>query len=422
MTAEANLHFQHFKLLRKVENYPGFTLYQVELRPSQVYPQRALLKEYKAPPPEAFKEISMLMEIGAEAPDCQVVQYLHHIMARKKLYVFLEDCENTLARELEERRRSQQKWTEGQVLTFMQGLLDTLGALHSRRIVHRNINPATLLIKNGRLKLAHFEDSKQIHVGTTLASMTSIHGFETYYSPQLYQAWSSNSSVPYQATYKDDIWAVGRVFYDMLALRRQEDLLSLMDDGERGFSTCVERDLRSRGYSPRLTAIILKMLAYNNAERPDAPHLLELVCREMSTLIPCSGNCGLAEYSDAHLFPLSTQYFCLKCVTATLDEAIQKDGNLQSLPWPSSDTLTEQLAELPPSLQSKVALLRLNESTRCHTRGCTRSHSSLRIAGGEAHSYTVNCECGSRYCSYCHLSGGHGVLGFFASCPKFTAN
>jgi serine/threonine protein kinase len=426
MTAEADRHFQQFRLLRKMESYPDFTLYLVEFKSSNsVYPAQALLKEYHSCTPEASKEISMLIDISIQAPECHVVKYLHHIFSRKKLYVFLEKCDETLARVIGERKRSQEKWTEGEVLHYLQGLLDTLRTLHVKRIAHRNINPATLLVQGKVLKLAHFDDSKQVHVGTTLVPMTSIHGFETYLSPQLYQAYRCSginlegaaSIVPYQATYKDDIWAVGRVVYDMLTLRNQEDMLSLLDEGERGFITCVERDLSARGFSCRITAILLHMLTFDPEKRLDAARLLEEVSRELSALQSCYGNCG----GWKRLLKVCEHYYCESCLTTLVAKAIQANGTLESLHCTECGPLSAQhineLAITFPAVLYQLDLLRLNQIIQCPTLGCPHTHTTLQIASGAAKNYQVSCECGSKYCSYCHASGGHGVLGLFARCP-----
>lgn len=425
MTAEADRHFQQFKLLRKMESYPDFTLYLVEFKSrSSSYPAQALLKEYHSCTPEASKEISMLIDITVQAPECNVVKYLHHIFSRRKLYVFLEKCDETLSRVIGERRRRQEKWTEGEVLYYLQGLLDTLKILHVKRIAHRNINPSTLLVQGRVLKLAHFDDSKQVHVGTTLVPMTSIHGFETYLSPQLYQAYRCSgvnlegaaSIVPYQATYKDDIWAVGRVVYDMLTLRNQEDMLSLLEEGERGFVTCVERDLSAHGYSGRITTILLHMLKFNPSERLDAALLLEEVSRELSALQSCYGNCG----GWKRLLRICEHYYCANCLITLVEKAVQVNGTLESLHCtecgPLSEEKINELSSTFPAVLHQLDLLRMNQSIRCPT--CSRTHTTLQIASGAPRNYQVTCECGRKYCSNCQDAGAHGVLGIFARCPK----
>ena len=424
MTADVNEHFQRFKLLRKVESYPDFTLYLVEFRtPHPIYPLRALLKEYRSSIPEAHKEIGMLIDIAAQAPECLVVRYLHHIISKKKLYVFLEQCDGTLARAIGDRKQRQDKWTEGEVLHYMQGLLSTLRSLHVKRIAHRNINPATLLVQGSELKLAHFDDCKQVHVGTTLVAMTSIHGFETYLSPQLYQAYrgqlqGTTNTVTYQASYKDDIWAAGRVFYDMLTLRSQEDLMSMLEEGERGFTTCVERDLHAQGYSPRITTILLHMLTFDPKERPDAARLLEEVTRELMGEQCCHGDCGGYTSPWKPLLQVCEHSYCTSCITAQVHSAIQANDTLESLRCEECGPLVQRITELVPALQHQLDLLRLNQTLQCPNSGCTRKHATLQIASGVARNYQVICECGSKYCSSCHAAGAHGVFGLFARCPR----
>lgn len=424
MTADIDQHFQKFKVLHKVESYPDFTLYLVEFRTQHLlYPTRALLKEYRSSTPEAHKEIGMLIDIAAQAPECLVVKYLHHILSKKKLYVFLEQCDGTLARAIGDRKRRHDKWTEGEVLYCMQGLLSTLRSLHLKRIAHRNINPATLLVQGSELKLAHFDDCKQVHVGTTLVPMSSIHGFYTYLSPQLYQAYCCQlqgiqSTVPYQASYKDDIWAAGRVFYDMLTLRSQEDVMNLLEEGERGFVTCVERDLQAQGYSSRITSILLHMLTFDPKERPDAAQLLEEVERELSGEQRCHGDCGGYASPWKQLLQLCEHHYCTSCIDALVHNAIQANGTLESLRCNQCGPLAQRITELVPTLLHQLDLLRLNQTLQCPISGCAQKHSTLQIASGVARNYQVVCKCGSRYCSCCHAEGEHGVLGLFARCPR----
>jgi serine/threonine protein kinase len=144
-------------------------------------------------------------------------------------------------------------------LKLMMELCAGLAHAHEAGIIHRDIKPANLMIDHhGRLRLLDFGIARVVEGGVTMAGvhMTQINtriGTPGYMSPEQYEGAEIDR--------RSDIFAVGAVFYELLAYReafpgsttRQIERKVLESEPERLTS-------QIRGLDPEIEALVSKAL------------------------------------------------------------------------------------------------------------------------------------------------------------------
>ena len=139
----------------------------------------------------------------------------------EQLFIVMELLEGEELRQITTRRRSVALEDK---LSIMQQVCAGLHYAHQRGIVHRDIKPSNVIVQaNGQIKILDFGIAQ---IATTERGLTRtglIMGTLRYISPE---------QVRGRADYRSDIFSVGAVFYEVLALRPPflgEDAMQLLE-------------------------------------------------------------------------------------------------------------------------------------------------------------------------------------------------
>mmetsp|Transcript_93842 Transcript_93842/g.201490 ORF Transcript_93842/g.201490 Transcript_93842/m.201490 type:complete len:556 (-) Transcript_93842:275-1942(-) len=155
---------------------------------------------------------------------------------------------------------------EPDVWRFIDGMCQGLKALHDMRILHRDLKCANVFLHNGQegliAKLGDFNVSKVAKRGLCMTQT----GTPYYASPEVWR------DMPYDA--KSDMWSLGCVIYEMVALRppfRAEDMEGLYRKVLRGQYPRIPPH-----YSHDLAEVIGSLLQVNPRHRPSVDQLLQM--------------------------------------------------------------------------------------------------------------------------------------------------
>lgn len=86
-----------------------------------------------------------------------IVTFYHHFRHQKQLALVMEHCAvGSLAQRLHERRPVETQAWVNQVVQWMLQLCDTLTSVHERGLVHHDIKPSNILLRNGMAVIADF--------------------------------------------------------------------------------------------------------------------------------------------------------------------------------------------------------------------------------------------------------------------------
>ena len=134
--------------------------------------------------------------------------------------IVTEYCEDgDLELKILETKKSNLKINDFSIFIWCDQLLQGVTYLHANNIIHRDIKPGNILLKNDQVKLCDFGVSRELgssievntHAGTLLYMSPEIRAYKSY-------------------TYKTDVWSLGCVFYELKTLEKytnQDSLLAL---------------------------------------------------------------------------------------------------------------------------------------------------------------------------------------------------
>jgi serine/threonine protein kinase len=182
------------------------------------------------------------------------------------IYIIMEYCgAGDLQAAIDIRRREQRPYSEAELWRLLWGMLSGLAHLHKNRVVHRDIKAMNVLltddgtVKIGDLGIARVVDQDRAFLETQV-------GTPLYLAPEMV------SQQRYD--YKADVWALGCVMYNLAALKHP-----FHGDNIFSLGRAIVQDNPPplpNSYSPKLSAIIMRMLEKRQEARPSCLAVLAM--------------------------------------------------------------------------------------------------------------------------------------------------
>ena len=190
------------------------------------------------------------------------------------LYVLMELAYSDWEKEILERKKTKNYYSEYELMTILNCLVKSLSILQKQNISHRDIKPQNVLIikdSNSQkiYKLADFGEAKELLKGERPTNKQTIRGTELFMSPILFYALRGKKTRHVQHnTYKSDVFSIGlcALLAATLAFESLYDIRELKSNVS--VYVVVEKYLRYR-YSDSVINIISRMLDINENTRCD---------------------------------------------------------------------------------------------------------------------------------------------------------
>jgi serine/threonine protein kinase len=190
-----------------------------------------LLADNYAADQEVRKRFSREARLAAKLDHPNVVQVFDVGEEGERPYIVMERVEGgTLADRLGRRRRSLRR-DEG--LRLLDQLCEGLGHAHGRKLVHRDIKPQNLLLResDGYLKIADFGIARAVEETTRLTRPGRVIGTDRYMAPEQLADGAITTAT--------DVYACGVVADEMLPESRSPELREIIE-------RCLREDPKQR--------------------------------------------------------------------------------------------------------------------------------------------------------------------------------
>ena len=164
-----------------------------------------------------------------------------------------------LYKQIKVRQQGNKLFKEHEVLFILVQLCLALHHVHSKKMMHRDLKTANVLLtSSGIVKIGDFGFSRQYEDSLSKDVGTTFCGTPYYLSPEL---WKRE---PYSK--KSEMWALGVVLYEIMALKRPfraNSMKELMNN-----IVTATYDPAPDVFSPQLRAIVAQLLTLDPAKRP----------------------------------------------------------------------------------------------------------------------------------------------------------
>lgn len=183
----------------------------------------------------------------------------------------MEYCERGSLLQVMRAKVATGQWPLEELLGMYRGLLSTMNELLKERLAHRCIDCSNIYVtQQGVLKLGDFGHAKSVQVGESVRQH-SVRGWKAYVSPEL-AAGQEGSELN---VFKEDVWSLGKVFFEIAALKVYNSLNTFPDDKLAAKVT----DTLQRYNCPGLATLLLKMMSREVSQRPLYADCLQALSR-----------------------------------------------------------------------------------------------------------------------------------------------
>ena len=272
MYIDYNFNSEDYEIKKKIGEGSFGKIYLVE-RNGKSYAMKKLIATSEIDFEALQHEYDILKEV-TKKQNMNIINILG--MQRKKLdrttivmYILMELAESDWEREVINRSRKLDYYTEEFLIDLLKKLVSTFYILQKEKISHRDIKPQNILIcYGGEFKIADFGEAKELlrNVNTDLQT---IRGTELFMSPILFNACKTQGlDFIEHNTYKSDVYSLGLCFLVAANL----NFNALFEMREINDSEIIEKIIRrsiGKKYSEKFISILLKMLQLEENKRCD---------------------------------------------------------------------------------------------------------------------------------------------------------
>nr|CAB3264288.1 serine/threonine-protein kinase Nek3-like [Phallusia mammillata] len=239
---------------------------------------------------------------------------------------------------------------EEKVMLWTTQITSAVNYIHDRRILHRDLKSENVfLIKSEDVKLGDFGISKEID--HTLDKASTCVGTPCYLSPELCQ------DIPY--SFKSDIWALGCLIFEMLALSPAFDAANLVSLFYK-IVNCKYATLPVH-CSSAAKELISKVLTRNPADRPNASQLLKIPILQKYTSRIRTPSPQLTKSPTVPPLPLQNDSLTDSQQLDDIDDLLRSaDGLLAS---PELDSVRESCTQRSISVYGEYNMDKANDHT-----------------------------------------------------------
>ena len=386
------------------------------------YPSSAVVKVYrdKAAGHTEFNLLQMCRSLHRN-----VLKLYAYYDTSHYTVLFLEHCEGGV---LSESLASGQRRTQAEVVDMMEDIAQTIAALHSNFIAHRDVKPHNIFLTNNHIcKLGDFETAR--YFPNCAAIKTIPKGTIAYMPPEKLNALNSGEDLKPERAFLDDIWAMGKTFFE-ICIGKIDSEVNFALQGADSLRIHIYREMQAAGRSDSLSSLLFSMLSSHDLTadsvlsaitqlktgsievfvHPSSALKCCICAEELTVLTLNCGHCYCKAHFRQHLVTvlsspnvtLMSQITCLMCAKQI-----------------SCEFFRERKEEIPPELQGK--LKRMERMSAVEACGCEGGalYQVVMVKNGKAVPYVRVCsQCRLKACSWCRAKGGHG-LRWKAKCPEF---
>lgn len=231
---------------------------------------------------ETISEFNTLLKEGMNQTSlyhpgiCKLYEcFLKQDGSQLKYAIVMEWMDRDLQREIDERAKTDNYWSENDLLEAMYILVDALAYAQEQDICHRDMKPQNIFInRHGSVKVGDFGSSMR-DIDSDDSITISLAGTPLYLSPILRASFINMNAKkkherPVHNPYKSDVYSLGLTFMAMANLRPSSELATL-----DGLEAKIEKAISEIAYSEVVKTLLSLMLKVDENERLDFLQLRE---------------------------------------------------------------------------------------------------------------------------------------------------
>lgn len=201
----------NFRVLKKLGEGAFGTVYKVESQTSRHYALKMI--QLQSADDKSREEVQHEVQILKRQANRHnnVIKYYDSWFRGSELCILMEYAPNgTLLDYIDHARQNNTFIPEMEVIHMLKQMLSALDFFHTKlNVVHRDVKPENMLIDQyGVIKLSDFGVSKQFHGRNNIAKTQA--GSPMFMAPEVLDGRTY--------TYKVDVWGMGCIVYEMMAL------------------------------------------------------------------------------------------------------------------------------------------------------------------------------------------------------------